>query len=72
MRPVLTEALQYGATAGGLASICGVTGRIICLHMRLRFAKDIADLAVKQEQKLDPAEIIRAATTKQQDHRLAN
>ena len=56
------EGLRYASATGGLAALCGGLTRIVCLWMRLRFARHVVDATAKQEQPLDPAEIIAAVT----------
>jgi hypothetical protein len=58
------EALRYGLTAGGLASLCSTIGWIACVRMRLKFYRYIVDLAAGKNQELDPVEVIRATVPK--------
>jgi len=59
-----SDVVRYLAGGGGTITLCGYVAHVISLKMRLRFSRYVVDRAVEQSQRIDPVEIIDAATSK--------
>jgi hypothetical protein len=57
---LLSETWRY-VLAAGIASTVGGVVRIVCLWIRVRFARYVIDIARDQNRPIDPVEIFNAA-----------